>query len=317
MSFSPSVPKDKSLAGLDASKIPTNEQGVALTYFAGVARLAPTWLGPAYNQVSKKINSGSSKMGGSGDDSGYEYYGDCAGVFCLGAVDAITEIWYSSRKIWEGNTQRVVNGVATDFATIPTKRGVVTLFWGTETQTFNATQPPFNWPGAWPSYRGQCWAVFKQLSFGESADSAPQIEFTFLRYPNTANLATPANINNDANPIHPQIELLTNPRFGAGWDVSTLDLVSANAVANQLMYETLGVSPVITREQDARTTINNFADYHNGYLIPDPTNGGKLTWGLRRPFTGDPTALPVLGEYDLIERPNLLPQSWRGRVQRG
>ena len=303
MSFGASIPKDKSLAGLDSSKIPTNEQGVALTYFAGVARLAPTWLGPAYNQVSKKVDSGGSKMGGSSSESSYEYYGDCAGVFCLGPVDGLKEIWYSNRKIWEGDVQRG----NTDSATITTKRGVVTLYWGTETQPIDPTLAPFNWP----AYRGQCYAVFRRLSFGQSSDSAPQIEFVLVRYPNTANLATQPNINNDANPIHPQIELLTNPRFGAGWDVSTLDLVSADAVANQLKYETLGVSPVITREQDARTTINSFADYHDGYLVADPTNGGKLTFGLRRPFTADPSTLPLLGEYELIERPNLQPQSWR------
>ncbi len=308
---SPHVAADNDLAGMDSNNIPTNEQGVALRYFAGVARIAPTWLGPAYNQISKKVANTSKTTGTPTDfmDKGsqYQYYGDCAGVFCVGQVDVLKEVWYASRKIWEGDVERVVNGVATDFATVTTRRGVITLYWGTETQPIDPILAPFNHP----AYRGQCYAVFKKLSFGDSADAAPQIEFVLERYPNTANLATQPQINHDCNPIHCVVELLTSVRFGSGWDVSALDLVSADAVANQLKYETLGVSPLLDRDQDAPTVLQNFHDYYDGYVVTDPTNGGKLKFGLKRPFTGNPAALPLLGEYDLTEPPDLLPQSWR------
>ncbi len=295
----------KKTAGLDTSSIPTNEQGVVLRYFAGIALFSCTWLGPAYNQKTKAVSSGGSKGGGGGTQ--HKYYADCAGLLCLGPVDELLAIYMSQDQVWSGSIVR--DGTNVDSATVTIEnKGVMTIYWGTETQPVD----PILSAQHHPAYRGQCYVVFNQLYFGEDTTTAPDIQFLVRRLPAGVGLSTKGDYDSDVLPPHTMVELITNPRYGLGWDgAAQLDLPAWDAVAAQLRTEQVAISPVIDREQDARTLLTQLCEYFDGYLVAEPTNGGRLALGLARPFTGDSTTLPLWGEYELLEPPEPSSQSWR------
>ena len=295
----------KKTAGLDTSKIPTNEQGVVLRYFAGIALFSCTWLGPAYNQKTKAVSSGGAKGGGSGTQ--HRYYADCAGLLCVGPVDELLAIYMSQDEVWNGSIVRDGTNVDSASVTIENK-GTMTIYWGTETQPID----PILAAQQHPAYRGQCYVVFNQLYFGEDTTTAPDIQFLVRRLPTIPGLTTEGDYDSDVLPPHAMIELLTNQRYGLGWDgAAQLDLPAWDAAAAQLRTEELAISPVIDREQDARTLLTQFSEYFDGYLVAEPANGGRLSLGLARPFVGDSTTLPLLGEYELLDPPEPSSQSWR------
>ncbi len=293
-------------AGLDSSRISTNEQGVVLRYFAGIGRFALTWLGPAYNQIAKPVKSAAGGKADTGAASSHKYYADCAGVLCVGLVDSVREIWMSNEKVWTGP---LVRTPGTDSAQITVdKKGTLTIYWGTETQPID----PILAPHDHPAYRGQCYGVFNQLYFGQDTTTAPNVEFVIARSPQNTGLATAAVLNDDVITPHAMIELLTEHRFGLGWTAAdTLDLVTWDAAASQSFAEGMAISPVLDRDQDARSLMVQFCDYIDGYLTAEPTKGGRLALNLARPFNGDPAALPLLGEYELLDVPNPASQNWR------
>ena len=298
-------PADKKALGLDTSKIPTNEQGVVLRYFAGIALFSCTWLGPAYNQKTKAVSSGGSKGGGGGTQ--HKYYADCAGLLCLGPVDELLAVYMSQDEVWSGSIVR--DGTNIDSASITIEnKGVMTIYWGTETQPIDSLLGAQNHP----AYRGQCYVVFQQLYFGEDTTTAPDVQFLVRRTPAGLGLSTEGNYDSDVHPPHAMLELLSNQRYGLGWDAAAqLDLDAWDAAAAQLRTEQVAISPTVDREQDARTLLTQFCEYFDGYLVADPAHGGRLALHLARPFAGDSTTLPLLGEYGLLEPPEPSSQSWR------
>ncbi len=73
--------------------------------------------------------------------------------------------------------------VATITINIP-KRGNLTIYWGTETQTAPAALAA----AGHPPYRGQCFLYFQQLYFGRDKTSAPNVEVVLKRQPQTGEL---------------------------------------------------------------------------------------------------------------------------------
>ncbi len=304
---STSLPSDApKTAGLDSSRISTNQQGVPLRYFAGIGRFALTWLGPAYNQVAKAVKSSTIGKGSTGSSGSHKYYADCAGLLCVGLTDSVREVWMANEKVWSGNVAR---GPGDDSAniTIPNK-AAMTIYWGTQTQPVDPIFAAYDHP----AYRGQCYVVFRQLYFGTDTTSAPNVEFVITRQAKGSGLATTGTLNDDIVPPHSMIELLTDQRFGLGWTAAdTLDLVEWDATAAQCLAEGIAISPSLDRDQDARALLVQFCDYFDGYVVAKPENGGRLALRLARPFADDPATLPLLGEYDLLDTPNPTSQNWR------
>ncbi len=295
-------------AGLDSTRISTNEQGIVLRYFAGIGRFSLTWLGPAYNQVAKPVKNASAGGKGSAStaDSSHKYYADCAGAVCVGLVDALTEVWMQDNKVWSGNVT-CTDGSDSVQITVQTY-GTFTLYWGTETQPID----PILAAHGHPAYRGQCYIVFKQLYFGQDNTTAPNVEVVLQRAPKNTGLQTPTTLVDDIGPAHAMIELLTDQRFGLGWTAAdTLDLPPWDAAATQIRAEGMAISPMLDNDQDARSLMVQFCEYFDGYIVAEPSNGGKLALRLARPFTGDPATLPLIGEYELLDVPNPSSQNWR------
>ena len=292
-------------AGLDSTRIATNEQGVVLRYFAGIGRFALTWLGPAYNQKAKPVKSAGGKASSSASSS-HKYYADCAGVVSVGLADSITEVWMQDDLVWSGS---VVRAAGSDSAQITVEnKGTLTIYWGTETQPIDPILAAYGHP----AYRGQCYIVFNQLYFGQDTLTAPNVEVVITRTPQNTGLQTAAVLNDDVIVAHSMIELLVDQRFGLAWTAAdTLDLPTWDASAAQTRAEGMAISPMLDTDQDARSLLVQFCEYIDGYLTAEPTNSGKLALRLARAFTGDATTLPLLGEYELLDVPNPTSQNWR------
>lgn len=299
------IPSAPPKAGnLDAQRLSTNQQAVVYRYLAGMRKMPLTWLDEALNQHTRAVTTAGGGKGTPSTANGHDYYADVLGLACLGPVDAITEIWMDDDLAWSGNVTRA-SGADSATVNVP-KKGNLTIFWGTETQTM----PSYLVARGHPGYRGQCVLYFQQLYFGRDKTNAPNIEVTLKRQPQVSGLATPSDVKDDTNPAHPMAELLTNPRFGARWDgPNALDLAEWDASAARLRDEGVGISPLIDRDQTMRTLLVQFCEYFDGYLAVSAS--GKLALRLARPQSADPSTLPLLGEFDLLDLPNPQSMAWR------
>lgn len=301
MSFSGSIdnfPQPKqNLFGVDASRTSTNESTIPVPWFTGLARMGTKWLGQAFNTRTVPITEDTKKQD---IEIGREYYIGCAGLVCLGPVDVLNKILFDNQVVWEGQLWRSgdVSSVAID------GYGVMRFYWGTETQTIdatlatlkNATDPnPTEIHGA---YRGQCYFVFDELFLGDNRTSAPQIEFILGRYPSPDWIADEVNVFGDINASAAIADLVENPFYGLGL-LDKIDTTSAITAGQRLTSECFGISPVVDRQEKADKTLTSIIETIGGFW--QPTNDGKLGIKLRR--SESTAGIPALSERDFIESP--------------
>lgn len=283
-------------------RAPSNERGIAMRYLAGYRRLGITWLGPAYNQKSVAVTQ---QIGKRSETVGYNYYADVAGIFCYGPADTLYNVLIDGEVLWSGPVNRSGDSVN---ITIPA-RGVMTLYWGTSTQTINSILSPFGHP----AYRNQVYAVFQQLLFGQDRTNAPTIEIDLFRKPVTSGLATVVDYDSSILATHAAVELLTDANIGLGWNASqTLDLTGIDATAN-ILYATeqFAISPLLDTEDDASSVLAKLMQHIDGFIVPAKIAGSnKLTIKLARQFSGDPSFLPFIGEYDMVVPPIFTIHGW-------
>ena len=281
---------------IDEQRTSTNEQARPVPYFAGITRLAVTFISAAFNIRSKKVQM---RVGKDKETVGYNYYASFAALIAHGPIDRIDAIWMDDELVWEGPLSRTGDSA---LITIE-RRGNVTLYWGTETQT---QDPILASSGiVHPAYRGQAYMVFDRLFFGRDRTNAPNIEVLVARWPNAPWLLTPNSIEDDVNPVIPLWDLWTNPRYGLGLPESRLDMESLAAVGEQLDAEGIGVSPFITRAFNFRQFLIELCQCFDAH--PTYDQQGRLGLALVR----ESVATPVeIGPADLVDAPNLNPQGW-------
>lgn len=130
----PKPPKQpKKLLNIDADQTNTNQQAVPVPYMAGRQRVALTWIAPVYNQINKPIKTSAGK----GDDqtTGYTYYGDFAGVICMGGRVPLAKIFkqiVDSEIAWKNDSGLALGSVPTPI-TVP-KYGQTYVYPGTVDQ---------------------------------------------------------------------------------------------------------------------------------------------------------------------------------------
>jgi hypothetical protein len=281
---------------VDEQRTSTNEQARPVPYFAGITRLAVTFIGEAFKVKSKKVNM---RVGKKKETVGYNYFASFAALIAHGPIDRIDAIWMDDELVWEGPLVR-----GSDFASITIEgRGNVNLYWGTETQVEDpilATSGTVH-----PAYRGQAYIVFDQLFFGRDRTNAPNIEVKVGRWPNAAWLSTPNSIEDDVNPVIALWDLWTHPRYGLGLPESRLDMDSLASVGEQLDAEGIGVSPVINRALNFRQFLVQLCECFDAYPTYDSL--GRLGLALVR----EPEGVAVtIDPDDLVDAPTLNPQGW-------
>lgn len=301
------VPQTPKLMGVRPEKTSSHERARAVPWIAGTRRVAINWIAPAMEQRAEEVqdeessNEGKGSSGGDTTTTGYDYYATVAGVFVVGRCDALREVWFDDEKVWSGNVER-----SDDSAEITISgRGTMRLYWGTSTQPVDSFLEDYDHP----AYRGQCYAVFEDLYFGKDKTQAPNIEAVLVRQPGQHSLTASSMVSgDDANPVHAMLDLLTSERYGLGWDSESLGLESLDAAAATIASEGMRISPLVTTAESAKGLVRRFCEYMDGFV--SFRNDGKLHLTLARNPAGDISVYPLIGEYDLCERPSITSEPW-------
>ncbi|MGH9780337.1 MAG: phage tail protein [Candidatus Acidiferrales bacterium] len=164
-----------------------------------------------------------------------------------------------------------------------------------------------------PSYKGICYAVFKQLYMGTSSYLKP-MAFIVQRCPDPfAQGASVAKINADgsgadANPALAVYDLLTNTIYGLGRAPSRFDVNSFKNGAIALAAEGLGISMQIDSQGSADQLIGEMLRHMDGIVYTDPATG---LWTLKLARADyDPATLPILTVDNVLETPEFSRSSW-------
>jgi len=159
-----------------------------------------------------------------------------------------------------------------------------------------------------PTYRGLCYAVFKQLYVGTSNYLKPPA-FIVRRCPNPLGASSGFNISGDANPVYCIYEILTNVDYGLGIDPSRIDATSFSTAAATLASEALGISMMFDQQASADQLIGEILRHCDGVLYTDPQTGLWTVKLARADY--DPTTIPVLTVDSVLGTPDFSRGSWR------
>lgn len=159
-----------------------------------------------------------------------------------------------------------------------------------------------------PAYPRKCYAAFKQLYVGTSNYLKP-VTFVVQRCPDPlAQGAAMANISGDANPALAVYELLTNPDYGLGLPVATMNATSFMSAASALATEGLGISMQFDTQATADQLIGEILRHCDGLLYTDPATG---QWTIVLARGGyNPATLPVLTVDNVLATPDFSRGSW-------
>lgn len=288
--------------GMDADRMPTNQQARPVPYLAGTRRIGVTWISQAFNVIVSESSRGGKKAGGM---TSKDYTASAAALLCHGPLDAVTQIWLDGQIGWEGSLARGDD----DYVEITIgARGVVRLYWGSDTQAIDpdleelaAAEDP-NAREKHPAYRGYAYIVLLDFFLGTSRTQFPQVELTVSRWPNPVIMGVSANLQGDCNPMCVLLDLLLNTRLGAGMAVTRLNTTVIADVAQALNDECIGISPYITQAASARQLLAELLEYCSGYLRADTQ--GRIDVGLVRPTC---VTAPTWNEDDLTAEPQISP----------
>jgi hypothetical protein len=332
--------KKKKLANISEDQVNSNQQAIPVKYLAGRQYVAGDYISPAYNPIAKPVKTKTGKDETS--TTGYKYFCDFALVFCMGGrqpVDAVYKVIIDNNIVWKGNISRTI-GTNKEIITLPNDRGIIHLFWGTETQNIdnilltprglggelgsdpqdNTTWPPNSgsisagddnpYSGHYdkhPAYRGQCYGVFKKFKLGRDRTQVPNIQLELKRGCPWLGGASITSDNLGVNPIAILYDWLTDTRFGMGVPESILN--STTFTNTYASLENLGparLSPLITSQEDFRQVVAELMEYYDGWIR---RNGTMIEVGLWNHGTNITPAATLLDD-DLLAEPELEPQGW-------
>jgi hypothetical protein len=289
------VEKPKML-GVRSEQAATNEGARVVPYFCGTRWLGVTWLGDQFNvkttPVSKKIGKKSSVVG-------YDYYASFCGLVSLGTCDLLTEVHFDDEKVWSGS---LVRGSEDSTSITIEGRGVLYIQWGTETQTLHSVLAASGIDHA--AYRGQTVIIGDQILWGQDRTTAPNVKIRIGRFPRPSWLtAAVARVGNDVNPIAALWDFWTHPRAGVKRSESLLDITRLAATAATLKTEGIGISPLLTSEEDFKGLQIRILECIDGY----PTSyDGKMGVELIR----TPGSYPAINFSDIEGDVSISSQLW-------
>jgi hypothetical protein len=291
--------RSKRPLGIDERRTAQHEQGNPVPVWWGTQRIGVTMLTEPFNRIVKPAN-GQKKAGKTPGDN----YAAVAFVLGHGPLDVLREIWVDEDLWWTGSLER---GVGEDSVAITIDDfGSGTLYWGTETQTTDATLDALGI--GHPAYRGIAYMVFPSAFLGQSRDTVPHFEVVASRwglFPEFWYGVEAAN-GNDVNPMSPVIEVLTNPRLGRGLvNTDLIDVAGIGNVYTALDAEGFSMSPILDTQTTLRQFFADIAEYIDGWFRTDGL--GRVTWGL---FRNAGAGGPMLSESTMLGEPVLRPGSW-------
>lgn len=262
------------------------------------------------------MGSSGGKGGGGGAGGMNDYYGDVAGVICSGPIDRLVAILVDGKKVWpDTGTGLDRSGQPNPVQLTVAGYGEAWLYWGTDTQTLDASGEANLATVGHPPYRRQAVLSLKKFLFGREKVSCPSIECIVRRTPvQSIVTGTAALLDADgqANPLAVLAELLTHPVFGLGLPAADIDSTSWQATADALLARssTTYISPVFDRPASARSLVDDLRGYFDGWFRADTAAkivAGRFLHGEAAP-TFDSTN--TLTADDLLEEPAITSDGW-------
>lgn len=199
--------------------------------------------------------------------------------------------------------------------------GAAYFYWGTPTQTLDATGEKTMFDRGHPPYRRQAFIVLKNFLFGRERTSAPNVEVVVRRKPNQS-LVTgdPAALSDgQANAIAAMADIYTDSVFGAGLTADAIggpDSTTWQATANSLHTSAsqAAVSPVMTRAASLRQFTAELLAYVDGWARFN--SGGKIETGVFPHNAAPPsfTAATTIDYHDLVEEVSYTADGWEQTV---
>jgi len=195
--------------------------------------------------------------------------------------------------------------------------GTAYLYWGTSSQTLDASGEAFLTAQGHPPYRNLCVLVLKQFLFGRERVTPPNIEVVVRRNPKQAVITGSSALLNDgqANPIAALAEAFTDPIHGAGLALGVSGGVDATTwqTAADALSSTgaqTDLSPFADQGQTLRVFTASLLGYCDGWLRFNTV--GKIEAG-RFPHNAAPptfTAATTIDYHDLIDEATFSAASW-------
>lgn len=287
-------PRDAKPAGIDEVRAPTAKLGREIPVLFGKRLiLSPNvvWYGDFRARAIKK----SSGMFGGKTTVGYRYWLGLHMILCHGAAPGET-ITLSKIKI--GNNYPWT-GTSTSGRLSLTGIGDVDFYDGRSTQGRNDYLQRVLGKTSIPAYRGVVSIVARQTYIGQS----PYLEnwaFELKRInaswqPGLAEIG----VNGDMNPVHIIREVLTNTRWGMGYNTTDIDETTFAAAAQTLYTEGFGISLVWDRGTEINDFVPEILRHIDGSIFIDRHTGKFRLKLIRADYDVD--LIQVIGEAQIVK----------------
>lgn len=179
--------------------------------------------------------------------------------------------------------------------------GEMRLYWGTETQDADIYLQSSGI--AHPAYRGLCYVIFTRLFLGFNQTNVQNIELVLSRNPEQS-WHSIDDVEQDANLVTAISDALQNPRCGLALPDSRFNTVELLATADDIAAEGSGISPIVTRQQEARQVFALMLEYLDAY----PTLNADSKLGLK--LARDGAGAVELTDDDMTMKPTFSSEDW-------
>lgn len=290
----------------------SQQEGLAVVWFGGMARLPVHWISPAYNR--RTLHPGN-------DDPDW-WYCDIIGVIAGCDTDYAAWGWDDDYGVNRGITQFRGGSPYVDITHWPVHphetAAKVRIHWGDPADTkANALIPDSicrTDAGVLqdhPVYRGT-WIELRGWNMGHSnPDRVRNLEVVMGRKPKLPQVFLDAGIDDTlhtsfgCNPVAMLIDLLCDEEHGAGYPVDRFDVVRCADIAAELADNIYRRNVVLDRQQDLGKTVDVLLATFNGFPLRRPLiSFGRVPEGGAEPTPG---SIPVWTLHEMT-RPSAIRQ---------
>ena len=307
MSFGSRTPSAApKVAGVESSEVASNQKAVPVRYFSGADWCPVQWvIKQVLNPDNREIRQ---KVGKQTQTTGFEYFGDVAGITNVGLVDKITAIEVNKEIVWEGEIVRPDDPEHPNYwrAEIVTSVGTFYFYWGRADQPVDdillgpigAEDEDQEHPG----YGFQGLLIGKRVHFGQS-NTASSIRVYLVRVPKptVGTFAAQESVQGESI-LAAALELILDPVFGAGGASSIVTAAQWEALSSAVVASAGCHSPSLDRDRPLREVLREFFELFDGWAR---ISGGKIVPG-RFPHDGTvPEGITEISHHDIVGDPEI------------
>lgn len=310
-------------------QFPTATEGRVVPAFWGTVRMdGPNvvWYGDLVQEpITEKVKTG--LFSSQTVTTGYRYLIGMQMAFALGDDDEEVELlgfWIGDDQVADYTSSPVTHN--TTFTVDDPElfggdehgtggfEGTFRFFAGRTDQVVSSYLQAFQLEGGdTPAYRGICYIAPDTAPawVGNSTTIKPW-KFELRRIPNPLGLTGGNDLVNgfDANPANVLYEIMTNRRWGLGYDASVMNISNFGDAGDILFDEGNGFSYLIDSKQEASDVIRLIEEQINGVVRFNHATGLWELKLIRADYT--PGTLPEINEGNRVELVSFSRGSWEG-----